>query len=429
MGVKIIYRKLKEIIENRPWIFFLLILLIGIYLRFYRIESVKDFNWDQARDSWAVRDILMGKTALVGPKTGVGNFHLGPVYYYLLAPFYYVFNLDPMALNYFNILANLVNFYVIYFVTKKIFNNYAALFVSFIYAINIYLVDLNRTPWNVTLVTGVAMLIFYGITQIYKQKYRWVFWTWMLSGFYFNLHFTVIFIPFIVASSLIFVKDKIKIIKYSLLSLPLYLVWFVPNFVYELGVGDDVVRFKNFLGDYYIGFHLRFLLHRLSFALVQFDTLFHVAGFKVLKYVLPAVFLGLIIFKEKDKKKKLLAYWIGLWFVVPWIGFSFYGGPLSEYYFIYNAPLVIYIVWYIQEKMWQTKFRKGFVYLLLLLWGLYGYQNTKDLWLKPKYGGLRKQKDSVKKEILEGGFMEYHEGKIKPYLYVIWKENGVEWWK
>ena len=429
--MKVNYRKLKETIENRPWILFGLILLVGMYLRFYRIESVKDFAWDQARDSWAMRDLLMGRLPLVGPRTGIGHFHLGPAYFYLLAPFYYVMNFDPMALNIFNFLANIFNFLAIYWVTKKTFNSNAALFVSFVYAVNNYLIDINMVPWNVTLMIGVAMLIFYGINQIYKERYKWVFGVWVLSGFYFNLHFTAIFIPFIVLASLIFVKNKIRVFKYSLLSLPFYLIWFVPNLIYELGVGDDVRRFNVFLGDYYIGFHFRFLLHRLSDALVHFGTILYFSGLEVLKFGLPVIFLGLMMFKEKSKEKRLLGYLISLWFIIPWVGFTFYGGQLRlpEYYFLYNAPLVIYVFWYIQEKILGTRFKKILLILLLIFWGAYGYFNTKDSWIKPKTGGLKEQKADVRKEINQGGWFEFNEGKIKSYMYLIWKEDGVEWWK
>jgi 4-amino-4-deoxy-L-arabinose transferase-like glycosyltransferase len=420
---------LRRLIESKPWLIFLIILFVGLYLRFYQIENVREFTWDQARDSWVVRDILMGKPTLIGPKTGVGQFHLGPLYYYLLAPFYYVFKLDPMAANYFNILANIFNFVVLFWVTKKLFNNYAAIFASSVYAINHYLVGLNLMPWNVTPVIGVSLLILYGITRVYQGRYNWIFLIWFLSGLFFQLHFTAIFIPLIVIGSFIFVKEKRKVIKNSLLSLPLYLLWFVPNIIYEFAKGDDILRFQHFWADYYHGFHLRFLLYRSSFALVQFDTLTYYSGFKVLQYLLPVVFLILVLFAEKNKFRKIFAYLISLWFIIPWFGFSLYAGNLSEYYFIYDAALVIYIFWYIQEKIWQLKkFRPVIIACLLIFWSIYCYQNTKDLWTKPSYGGLKKQKDEVVDIAKRGGSIEFNEGSIKSYLVTIAKENGAKWW-
>lgn len=155
-------KKLNLLISTKPWIFFIPILIIGLYLRFYHIEEVLSFGWDQGRDAWAVRDIIRGEYTLIGPRTGIGHFHLGPVYYYLLAPFFFVTNLDPMASNYFNILANIINFIILFVITKKIFNNNATLFVTLIYATSQYLMG-SRVPWNVTLMPGIATLIFFSI--------------------------------------------------------------------------------------------------------------------------------------------------------------------------------------------------------------------------------------------------------------------------
>ncbi|MCR4260991.1 MAG: hypothetical protein NUV69_00810 [Candidatus Curtissbacteria bacterium] len=61
------------------------IIAIGIYLRFYNYENEFRFGWDQSRDAWIVRDILEGQPVLKGPRVGVGDFYLGPAYFYLLA--------------------------------------------------------------------------------------------------------------------------------------------------------------------------------------------------------------------------------------------------------------------------------------------------------------------------------------------------------
>jgi 4-amino-4-deoxy-L-arabinose transferase-like glycosyltransferase len=384
-------KKIDDFFTSKIWIIFIAILLIGLYLRFYQIEAAISFGWDQSRDAWEIRNILHGGFTLIGPRTGVGHMHLGPVYYYLLAPFYYLTNFDPMGSNYFNILSNIFNFVVLFVVTRKIFGNYAAAFVVLIYSVNHYLILLSQIPWNVTLMTGFAVLIFYSIVQIYNEKYKWVFILWALSGFYFNLHFTAVFIPIINILSLLFVKNKKKVIYYSLLSLPLYFIWFVPVIIYGLQTGGgDSNLLKNFFRDYYIGFHFRFFLHRASDAFIQFDRLLYNPFLKYLTFILPAVFAVLIAL-EKDKRKRLLGYLIALWFIVPWVGFSLYGGPLSEYYFLYNAPMVLFVMFYIQQKL--AKLQPAlFLMLFTLFWSYYIFQNTKDLWVKPTYGGLYRAK-------------------------------------
>ncbi|MBI5127451.1 hypothetical protein HZA76_03260 [Candidatus Roizmanbacteria bacterium] len=413
-------------LKNLHWIIFFLILIVGFYLRFYGIEAAQNFGWDQGRDAWLVRDIIVKHVwVLNGPRTGVGHFHLGPLWYYLLVPFYYLTKLDPMGANYLNILVNVLNFFFIFWVSLKIFNKKTALFIIFIYATNSYLISINKTPWNVSLVPGIAALIFYAIYQVVlKNKYNFIFLISFLTGLFFHAHFSVIFLPLIIILSFILVKDKKKTLIYSFLSLPLFLVWLVPNFVYDLQTKyNNLNLFNNFFKDYLIGgFHLRFFLYRLYDAFIQFQTILslpNISRFIVL--IIPALYFIFLIF-EKSKEQKKLGYLISLWFLVPAFGYSLYAGSTSEYYMLMNSVLVIYIIFYIQKRILQWKF-KPFLILIVIFWAGFTYFQTKDLWVKNDTGGLKKQKEEVKQRIVENKKISFNEGDIQAYLWQIWKED------
>ena len=100
----------KWLFRNKVLVIFLFITAIGLYLRFYNFENTISYGWDQARDAWKTRDILHGQLVLDGPKTGIGQFHLGPLWFYLLAPFYYITGLDPVGAQYLNIIIKIFNF-------------------------------------------------------------------------------------------------------------------------------------------------------------------------------------------------------------------------------------------------------------------------------------------------------------------------------
>lgn len=411
--------------KNKFNLIFLLIVLIGMYLRFYKINDYKTFGWDQARDAWKVRDIIKGQIVLIGPRTGVGQFHLGPFWYYLLAPFYLLTGMDPNAANYLNMLVNLFNFVVIFVVTKKIYDKNIALFVSFFYAINRYLIELNRVPWNVSLVPGVALLIFYTIYKIvYEKKYKWILILSFLVGLFFHLHFSVVFLPLIILSSFILAKDKKRVLTWIIISLPLLLVWFIPNILYDIQTKNNNLRlFNNFLKDYLIrGFHFRFFLYRLNDAFIQFKAILSLPNtYKFLKFVIPAAF-SIVVFFDKDKKQKILGYLILLWFLVPAIGYSFYGGLTSEYYMLMNSILVIYILAYLQRRILQIKF-KQIILLSTIFWIFFIYVQTKDLWIKTPDRGLDVQKEYVRSRMRDNNKIQYKEGEIESYLWQIWVED------
>lgn len=413
------------ILKHRYFFGFLVVLLIGMYLRFYRIYDVQSFGWDQARDAWKTRDILMGQIVLDGPRTGVGHFNLGPLWYYLLSPFYYFAKLDPRGANYLNILVNIFNFCAIFWVTKKIYSPRIALLTSILYATNRYLIEINRISWNVSPVIGVSILIFYGIYQVvYKENVRWIYFIALLSGIFFHLHFAVVFLPPIIFLSFLMTKNKRKIFTKSMISLPLFLLWFIPSVVWDLQTkNSNVSLFQNFINDYLMRFHFRFLMLKFHDAFAQFHKILDVsadARYSFIKFIPFIIFIGFLIF-EKNRKKKLLGYLISLWFVVPALVYTFYGGVTSEYYVILNAPQVLYILLYIQEKFLCIKPKKLMVIIVIIVWGLYVYSNTKKEWVKPAYGALHKQEDEIKKRIGEGGEkIEYNEGVISSYLYHIW---------
>jgi 4-amino-4-deoxy-L-arabinose transferase-like glycosyltransferase len=413
---------LSILLQHKYLILFFVLILVGLYLRFYSIETVTYFMWDQTRDSWQVRNILEGKLVLNGPRTGIGHFHLGPLYFYFLAPFYFLTRLDPIGSIYFNIFANIFNFLAIFYVTKKIFSEKAALFTSFVYIVSHYLIVVNQSPWNVSLVPGVTVLIYYALYQIYQKKYRYMMILGALCGFFFHLHFTGIFLFPIVFVSLLFHPEKKIILKWTPALLGLWLAFLIPNIIYDFSTSNsDYFRVQNFWNDYYHGFHLRFFLHRAHDAFLQFETILYFPILKLLKFILPILFCILIFF-EKDKGARLKGLLMIPWFVIPWIGFTVYSGPISDYYFLITVPFVLWILVYLQKKALQRLYVPTMI-ILVVFWGVYAFFNTQPLWNKPTKGGLASQRAEAVKEINAGKVYEYEEGEIKSYFYTIWKED------
>ena len=83
--------------KKRVLICLLFILILGSFLRFYRIRHLSTFLTDQAIELAGSRQILKGKLTLIGIKTSISEVRNGAVMYYLLAPFLYFFKYDPIA--------------------------------------------------------------------------------------------------------------------------------------------------------------------------------------------------------------------------------------------------------------------------------------------------------------------------------------------
>src|SRR4030067_315430 len=130
IAVKKFPSSLKEwVLKNKKEAIILgVILLVGAALRLCRIDEYMIFLADQGRDALVVRRLLVNfDPILVGPGTSVGNMYLGPIYYYLIAPFLLLFNLSPVGPSVFIALLGVSTIYFVWYVSRKWFGNIAAL--------------------------------------------------------------------------------------------------------------------------------------------------------------------------------------------------------------------------------------------------------------------------------------------------------------
>ncbi|MBI4004970.1 glycosyltransferase family 39 protein [Candidatus Roizmanbacteria bacterium] len=126
----------------------ILILALGIFARLHRINDLAVFLADQASDSTAVLNILHGKLTLLGPITSIGGFYNGPIVYYLMLPFYWMFRGDPIAGTVFQTTLSVATIPLVYFLGKKVMNTTAGLFAAFLFAISPLMIDYGRAAFN-----------------------------------------------------------------------------------------------------------------------------------------------------------------------------------------------------------------------------------------------------------------------------------------
>ncbi len=416
-----------QVLKHKVPITVFIICALGLFLRFWKIEENVLFTWDQGRDAWTVWEILEGKFPLKGPRTGIGDFYLGPIYFYLLAPFYWLAKMDPMGANYFNITVNIITFPTIFLVAKKIFNTKVALIALIIFALNTHAIVSTKTPWNVTFIPLLSSLLLYSQYQILKGNYKYIAAIAAICGFFFHIHFTAIFLPLILIPTFFLAENKKQIIKWSILSVPLFLVWFIPTIVEDLTHHNyNFFRFKNFIGDYAMGPHIQFLLYRANDAFIQMATVLHFKQLDVLKYTVLPIFAAYIIFKEKNKITQKIGLLFIPWLLVPWFGFTLFKGHVPDYYYLLNLIISIYIVAYLVEKLANIK-NIYITAIIVLISTFYLYSNVKIHFLKTLPENLKTQKYKTIMKIDGGQILEYKEGDIESYLYTAWGGKKPKW--
>src|SRR5690242_4069276 len=77
------------------------IFVIAAFLRLYRVADFAIFLSDQGRDAIIIKRIVAFEHfPAIGPSTSIGQVFLGPFYYFLMAPFLWIWRLDPVGLAY-----------------------------------------------------------------------------------------------------------------------------------------------------------------------------------------------------------------------------------------------------------------------------------------------------------------------------------------
>jgi len=159
------------------FIFLLLILAVGAFLRFYRIGEYMTFLGDEGRDAIIVRRLLVDfDLILIGPGTSIGNMYLGPLYYYLIAPSLFIFNFSPVGPSIFVAALGVLTIWFIWFVAKDFFaegrydGGLAGLVASGLYAISPTVIIYSRSSWNPNVMPFFSLLAVWSIWRVWKRR-------------------------------------------------------------------------------------------------------------------------------------------------------------------------------------------------------------------------------------------------------------------
>ena len=168
-------------------------------MRFWRLEQLTTFGGDQGYDFLIAKGILQGKFTLLGPKIGpynnFGNLYLGPAYYYLIAPWLFLFQLDPIGPAFFTVMTALATISLIFIIANQFLSKRIAILASAIYGLNAILIEQSRASSNPHLIPFFAAVSVYSYLKTSQDKSKSILWP-LLAGFSvgiaFQLHYLAI---------------------------------------------------------------------------------------------------------------------------------------------------------------------------------------------------------------------------------------------
>lgn len=233
-----------------------LILIIGAFLRLYKIADYMTFLGDEGRDVIVVRRLLVNfDPILVGPGTSIGNMYLGPLYYYLMAPALLLANYSPLGPAVQIALLGVATIFFIWFVSREWFPPsgrlaWGALIASGLYAISPTVAIFSRSSWNPNIMPFFALLSMYSIWRVSQnQEFKWLVVLGISYAFVLQSHYLgFLLLPVLAIFWLLSLIRLIRTIKpirnflvHSCLGLFLFLFLMSPLVIFDARYG-----FRNF---------------------------------------------------------------------------------------------------------------------------------------------------------------------------------------
>lgn len=371
--------------ENIPVI---LILLLAAFMRFYRISEYLTFLGDEGRDVLVVLHILHGNFTLLGPTASVGGFFLGPIYYYFMAPFLWLFNYNPVGPAVMVALVGVATVWLVYKATQDFFGYYPALIASLLYAISPLVITYSRSSWNPNVVPFFSLLMFYVLygsilnKSLLKTAIAGIFFGILLQLHYLSTFLGVVVFIYILVTTLYQEKAAVRktitalSLRYASFASGTLLGWSpflafevrhgFPNiqsifkFVFTSGDTGNSVKFAATSQDVFLRIFGRLLL---SFPKPEDLHLFSsniISVWMILVYLIgmgSVVYMCVRVVRTFKRKETNFYYYVLLllWLMLTVFLFGFYKKAIYDYYLgiVFPVPFILL------ASLFSLLFKKG----------------------------------------------------------------------
>ena len=333
------------------------------------------FQGDQGRDALVVSRIFTDSDLVfIGPVTSVGNMYLGPLYYYLMAPFLYLSYPSPVGPVYAVAILSILSCWLTFYVGKRMIGQPAALVAAILMSFSWVAVYHARFSWNPNPAPLVSLLLIYSTYLAWKKHPK--YWLGVALSFAVLLQLHYLTILSIGGPGLIWLYQlKSNLSKrtkawrsqlwYSIIAGLIILVSFTPLVLFDLKHnGLNLQAFErlllvetNFKSEEAPGLLQEALVvvretHGRSMH-VLFDVWFdqHRTTNTLLVLIFVALVIGVL-------RKPSVRYHSGVVVLVcstfvTIIGISFYKHTIFDHYILYTLPITALLIGAVFQHYWR----------------------------------------------------------------------------
>ena len=396
----------------------IIILIIGAFLRLYRIDEYMTFLGDEGRDVIVVgRFLKEGDLMLVGPGTSIGNMYLGPLYYYMMAPALFLANYSPAGPAIQIALLGIATIFFVWFVGREWFGEKVALIAAFLYTIAPTVIIYSRSSWNPNIMPFFSLLCIYGLWKIW-QKYEWKWLVITAVSFAFTLqshYLGLILIPMLGTFWLFtFLKNRKTNKTKPFMRYTLYAVLLFAFLMSPLVIFDARHDWRNFSSMN------KFFTERQTTVsarpwtglpkvvpIIQEINTRLLAGHdeEVGKWLTVGIFtatfwLFTIRWRDIKKKERQALILIGAWLAFSVIGLSIYKQHIYDHYYGFFFPAPFLLVGVIASHL-SDKYKKLGKMIVIIALGCLVFANLKNSPLKYSPNRQMQRSEEVTERIIK----------------------------
>lgn len=145
--------------------------LLALTVRFYNIVNLASWSHDNSRDVILIYKLFTYHEIIWrGPVFSVIWGFLSPIFYYLIAPVYWILNYSPLAPGLFFLLINFLTLVLLFYVVKKIYGLKVSLILGILYGFSFSVIKEGAYGLNPNFVPLFVILFFYSLYQIISLK-------------------------------------------------------------------------------------------------------------------------------------------------------------------------------------------------------------------------------------------------------------------
>ena len=329
-----------------------IILLLGTFLRFYRIQENFIFLGENGLDYLRIKDFIeKGEFPLFGPQTSHEWFSIAPLFYWLFMIVMPLGAFEPITGAYFFAGVGVLAILICYLTLSKVLDRKTALISSYLVAISPLWMHYTRASRYNVVAAYLFFPFIYFLVKAQEDGGKSLFWLGLTLGFMFSFFPSpIVLLP--VAIFIIFLKRKIIKMNYLMSGIGGLLIPNIPYIIGIIGNNIDMIiniiqwvpyRILGFVGVYPKNTASSDILKANLFSLYDFFQESFLASDSIIALVLFLSVLSYLYFKLKSKDKNIL-FWktLALVFVVSYLGLFLHGDPPEHYYFIvFPVPIIL----------------------------------------------------------------------------------------